>query len=201
MFQHHPDIYYHLGIAGSMRIKIHNDLYRPMATITFNAIIQKSRDNKLQNGWSYVIIPEAVVKKLTPKSRASFRIKGTIDEHVIRQVALLPLKGGGFMLPINAAMRKATGKKEGDKIKIAIQPDYREIKLEKEFLVCLADDAKAQENFNKLTPGHQRYFSKWIESAKTIETKTKRISQSVQGIGMGFNYGEMIRYFKEKKSE
>jgi uncharacterized protein YdeI (YjbR/CyaY-like superfamily) len=62
---------------------------------------------------------------------------------------------------------------------------------------CLADDPHALDFFNTLPRGHQNYFSNWIESAKTSETKVKRISQAVQGLAMRMGYGEMIRYFRK----
>jgi hypothetical protein len=37
------------------------------------------------------------------------------------------------------------------------------------------------------------YFSKWIEEAKTSQTKTKRIAMAVTALGLGQGYPEMIR--------
>jgi uncharacterized protein YdeI (YjbR/CyaY-like superfamily) len=66
-------------------------------------------------------------------------------------------------------------------------------------MACLADDATALDFFNTLSKGHQTYFSNWIEAAKTVETKTKRITQAVMGLSMGLGYGEMVRYFKKMR--
>ncbi len=66
-------------------------------------------------------------------------------------------------------------------------------------MACLEDDPNALDFFSQLTKGHQVYFSNWIESAKTVETKTKRITQAVTGLSMGMGYPEMIRYFKKQR--
>jgi len=58
---------------------------------------------------------------------------------------------------------------------------------------CLADDKEAMTTFKKLPPSHQHYYSNWIESAKTPETKARRIAQALNGLAKGFHYGEMIR--------
>jgi uncharacterized protein YdeI (YjbR/CyaY-like superfamily) len=63
----------------------------------------------------------------------------------------------------------------------------------------LEDEPKALAFFQQLSRGHQNYFSKWIESAKTPQTKAARIVKTVRGLSMSLDYGEMIRYFKEKK--
>jgi uncharacterized protein YdeI (YjbR/CyaY-like superfamily) len=52
----------------------------------------------------------------------------------------------------------------------------------------------AKKKFESLTRSHQMYFSKWIESAKTLETKTKRISLTIQAMEKNLNFGEMLRW-------
>lgn len=47
--------------------------------------------------------------------------------------------------------------------------------------------------FNTLTKGHQNYFSKWINAAKTIETQTKRIAMIIHALNNHWDYGSMIR--------
>jgi uncharacterized protein YdeI (YjbR/CyaY-like superfamily) len=64
-------------------------------------------------------------------------------------------------------------------------------------MACLDDEPAALAFFITLPKGHQQYFSNWIESAKTIDTKTKRIMQAVAGLAMGLGYGEMVRHFKK----
>ena len=63
---------------------------------------------------------------------------------------------------------------------------------------CLADEPAAIEFFKTLAGSHQRYFSKWIDSAKTIETKTKRIAWAVTALAKKQGYGEMIRSHSKK---
>jgi hypothetical protein len=43
-------------------------------------------------------------------------------------------------------------------------------------------------------PGsHRNYFSKWIDSAKTDATKTKRIAMAVNALSKKWGYPEMMR--------
>ena len=66
---------------------------------------------------------------------------------------------------------------------------------------CLADEPKAIAYFKTLPPGHQRYFSHWIDSAKTVPTESKRIAQAVSALAKGFGYGEMMRSLKKERDE
>lgn len=167
--------------------------------LTFKATLHKFEKHADKTGWTYIIIPLIIANQLKPNTRTSFRVKGKLDDFSIEQVALLPAGNGDFMMPINGNMRKGISKNEGATINVTLILDESEFKMSEDFLVCLEDEPKALEKFNSLSPSHQRYFSKWIEEAKTIETKTKRITQAIWGLSMGLDYGAMIRHFKEKK--
>ena len=66
-------------------------------------------------------------------------------------------------------------------------------------LACLVDDPVANSFFKTLPGSHQRYFSKWIDDAKTDQTRTKRIALAVNALAKEHNYGEMLR--NSKKNE
>lgn len=163
---------------------------------TFTALIRRDDRSKEKTGWSYIIIPAAQANKLTPGSRLGFRIKGKIDAHVLNKTSVLPMGDGTFMLPVNGTMRKALGKQHGDKVKLSIEVDKRKIELSKDLMMSLADEPAALDYFNSLSMSHRQYFSKWIEAAKTVDTKTKRIVASVIALSQKKNYGEMMREIK-----
>ncbi len=167
--------------------------------ICFTAKLEKYAANADKTGWTYFIISETISNKLKPGVRIGFRVKGKLDDYAIKQVSLLPVKGGKFMMPFNAAMRKATGKKHGDKISVEIEADESELKLSADFILCLADDPEAQQYFDSLPKSHQHYYSKWIEDAKTEPTKTKRIAIVVNGLARHMDYGAMLREQRDLK--
>ena len=113
----------------------------------------------------------------------------------------MPMGGGSFILPINAGMRKGTGKRKGAMLKVQLQAETKVKPLDTTLLDCLTDEPKALKYFQSLTPGHQRYFSNWIESAKTEETRAKRIAQSITALAKGLGYGEMIRSHKKERDD
>ncbi len=45
---------------------------------------------------------------------------------------------------------------------------------------------------------YQNYYSKWIESAKTEPTRTKRIALAVSTLAKGMSFPEMIRSSRRK---
>lgn len=170
-----------------------------MAPVTFKATILKFASKGEKTGWSYIHIPNDIVNRLKKGTKTSFRVKGKLDDYTIKAVALLPMGDGDFIMPVNGTMRKALKKKEGAMIDVKLEADNAELPLSADLLECLADDPDAQAFFDTLTKGHQRYFSNWIEDAKTPETKAKRIAMALKGLNMKLGYGPMIRHFKAIK--
>jgi len=78
-------------------------------------------------------------------------------------------------------------------LKLCLEEDKKMPALNFELLECLVDSPKAAERFKSLPRSHQMYFSKWIESAKTIQTRTKRIVMTIDAMEKNLNYGEMLR--------
>jgi hypothetical protein len=59
-----------------------------------------------KTGWTYIEIPADLVQKLKPGNRKEFKVKGKLDRLAINRISLLPMGGGTFIMPVNAAMRK-----------------------------------------------------------------------------------------------
>jgi hypothetical protein len=166
--------------------------------IRFTTRIQRFEKQGEKTGWSYIEITSAQAHKLKPDCKVSFRVKGQLDEHKIEKIALLPMGDGSFILPVNATIRKATNKKAGDKLIVILDADDRAVSISPDFIKCLKDDPRAFDFFKSLPKGHQNYFSKWIDSAKTLPTKTRRITMAVIALGQGQGFPEMIRANKAR---
>ena len=65
----------------------------------------------------------------------------------------------------------------------------------------MADEPEASSFFYSLTPGHQKYFSNWIESAKAESTKASRIAHTITAMIFKEDYGAMLRRIKEEKQD
>ena len=161
--------------------------------LTFEAIINKFDNQGEKTGWRYIEIPAVLAQQLFPANKKSFRVTGKIDSYPIEKVAVMPMGDGNFILPLNTVIRKGIGKKEGHSVTLNLKHDAGELLIDRDLLDCLEEDPVAKKIFNKLAPGHKNYFSKWIASAKTDATKTKRIAMTLEALVKGMDYGEMIR--------
>src|SRR5579862_1844368 len=161
--------------------------------IQFTTVLKRFGDQGEKTGWTYIEIPVDIAGKLKPGNKKSFRVKGWLDDLPIKSVALIPMGGGKFIMAVNAWMRKGIGKRKGAMVNVRLEVDNKKLALSKVLLACLADEPKALTFFKTLPPSHQQYFSKWIEEAKTGETKTKRIVQAINALSKGLNFGLMAR--------
>ena len=165
--------------------------------ITYSTRIQRFRKKGEKTGWSYIEISRRQAEQLKPGVKVSFRVKGFLDQYPLEKAALIPMGEGNFILPIKGDIRKAIGKGEGDTLRVQLSLDERPLTPSATFVKCLKDEPRAFEFFKTLPKSHQNYFSKWINSAKTKPTKTKRITMAVIALGSGLGFPGMLRANKK----
>ncbi len=169
--------------------------------ISFTAIIQKFGEQGEKTGWTYVAIPHAIANKIKPDTKKSYRVKGTLDEHKVKGLALVPMGGGDFILALNAVLRKKIRKNVGGSLQLQLEEDTAVIQLPEDLLACLEDEPLAKAHFFSLPPSHRLYYGRWIDSAKGDATRTRRIAQAINALAAAKDYGTMIREGKKEKGE
>ena len=169
--------------------------------IRLTATIKKFERQGEKTGWTYIEISADLAQKLKPGNKKEFKVKGKLDKYGIQRVSLLPMGGGGFIMPINATMRKAIGKRHGAMVQVQLMEDNSEFVFNKDLMECLTDEPVARQFFETLTGSHQRYFSKWIDSAKTEQTKAKRIAQAIDALAKRQGYPEMLRSLQQQREQ
>lgn len=160
-------------------------------------IIEKFDKQGEKTGWTYLFIPFDFAEKINKGVKKAYRVKGKIDAISFEQIALAPMGEGNFILPIKADLRKKIIKPLGEKVLLQIEVDTFEKPIDEELMECIKDDTLALKHFEAMPKSHQKYYSNYVESAKTTETKAKRIAQIVNAIARGLNYAEMIRENKK----
>jgi hypothetical protein len=165
--------------------------------VRFSATLKKFETQGEKTGWTYIEIPADIAQRIKPGNKKSFRVKGKLDHFSISGVSLLPMGGGAFIMAVNGAMRKGTGKRHGAMLQVRLEEDTAPFRFNKDFMECLEDEPAAIGFFKTLPGSHQRYFSKWIDDAKTEPTRVKRIAQAVSALAKKQGYSEMIRSLKQ----
>jgi hypothetical protein len=156
--------------------------------VQFTTTILKFGEQGEKTGWTYIVIPAALAQQLLPGNKKSFRVKGKLDEHPISGMALIPMGEGDFIMALKA---------EGAQLLVKLAIDAKPYEVNGLLMECLQDEPAAKHYFQSLPKSHQHYFSKWIESAKTEPTKTKRIAMAVNAMSKKMDFGQMLRSAKE----
>ncbi|MBO9620659.1 MAG: DUF1905 domain-containing protein [Niabella sp.] len=171
---------------------------KKQAGISFSATLLQFAEQGEKTGWTYVEVSAELAQELLPRNKKMFQVKGRLDQHAIAGAWLLPMGGGDFILPVNASMRKGIHKRKGAMVAIKLELDTNKYKLNQELMDCLTEEPEALLFFKSLPPSRQNYFSKWVDAAKTDETKATRIARCIYGLQRKWDYGQMIRFYKGK---
>ena len=167
--------------------------------VKFSTTILKFDKQGEKTGWTYITIAAKIAQQLNPGIKKSFRVKGLLDDFAIDKVALIPMGGGDFIMAVNAAMRKATGKRKGAIVKVQLAVDDSPILPPALLLECMEDEPEALKYYNSLPQGHRNYFTKWIDSAKTDATKAKRIALVIKTMVRKMDFGAMLREERDER--
>lgn len=161
--------------------------------VRYTTIIRRFEKQGEKTGWTFIEIPADVANKIKRGVKTSYRVKGKLDEHTIKGIAILPMGKGDFIMPLNADMRKKLHKKEGAMLRVQLEEDKAPFKFNADLMACLTDEPDALKFFKSLTGSHQKYFSKWVDSAKTDATIAKRIAMCVTAMQKKQSFPEMLR--------
>ncbi|HEY9559178.1 MAG TPA: YdeI/OmpD-associated family protein [Anseongella sp.] len=168
--------------------------------VQFSAEIERFEKNGEKTGWFYIVVPEATARKIKADNRQFFRVRGTINGREFAGLGLIPTGDGGFILAVNAGIRKTLEAGLGDMLQLSVEEDTDfEITTPADLEICLADDPRLLENFMKFNKANRNYFINWINGAKTEPTRTRRIAMTVEAMELELDFGAMIRRDKARR--
>jgi hypothetical protein len=124
-----------------------------------------------------IVVPEEVIEQLAAGKRPPVLVN--VNGYEYRNT--VGVMGGKHMISISAAVRKATGLKGGDPIRVtlSVAETPREVALPDDFAAALAADEQASVFFSKLSNSMQRYHIENIIAAKTADTRQRRIDKAL----------------------
>jgi len=130
--------------------------------------------------WGFVNVPKEVGKKL----HGMTKIEGVINGHPFR--ATLQSNGSGsHSLCVNEAMRRGADAGTGDTVKLAILGPEPAPVAPEDLRAALAASHEAKSLWKDLTTIGRRDYIRWIEGAKTPETRARRVTRTVEQLASG----------------
>jgi Bacteriocin-protection, YdeI or OmpD-Associated/Domain of unknown function (DUF1905) len=122
-------------------------------------------------------VPDEVVDALAAGRRPA--VKVTIGDHTYRST--IASRGDRYLLPVSAEHREAAGIAAGDTIDVDVVLDTepRVVEAPADLVAALEPHPEARRFFDGLTASQQKVFVLSVESAKTEETRRRRVEKAV----------------------
>lgn len=149
--------------------------------IAFKAKMEKSNDGM---NTAFITIPFNVEK--TYGTKGQVKVKASFDGHPYRGV-IANMGTGCHIIGVRKDIRAAIKKSVGDFVDVTIEKDTEErvVEVPEDLRAALSKSKKAEEFFNTLSFTNRKEYAVWVSSAKKIETREKRLAESIQKLLAG----------------
>jgi hypothetical protein len=125
-----------------------------------------------------IVVPDEVLEQLAAGRRPAV----VVDLGGRHEYRTTPgVMGGRTMLPVSAAVRQASGLSGGDPVRVTltVATGPREVEVPADLAAALAADEQAGAFFAGLSNSLQRYHADQVGSAKSPETRQRRIDKAL----------------------
>ena len=140
-------------------------------SVTFETTVTATGNN------TGIVVPGEAIEQLGAGNRPPVLVN--VNGYEYRNT--VGVMGGRHMISISAAVRKATDLKGGDPIRVTLTlaDTAREVNVPGDFAAALAADEPARAFFEKLSNSMQRYHVDNINTAKSADTRQRRIERAI----------------------
>jgi hypothetical protein len=122
-------------------------------------------------------VPSNVIEALGGGKRPLVKVK--INHYSYRSA--VAVMDGKYMISMSSEHRRAGGFQGGDAVVVTLQLDLepRTVELPEDLKTALVK-ANVMEAFEKSAPSMQKEYVRWVEDAKTLGTRERRIAKTVE---------------------
>lgn len=167
--------------------------------VEFTTIILQFKEQGEKTGWTYIEIPADIAQQIKPGNKKSFRVRGSLDAFSVQGMALMPMGEGNFIMALKADVRKGIHKNAGAVLQVRLEEDIDfKVEMPADLQECFDFEPDAFEFYNSLAKSHREYFIKWVDSAKTSQTRASRIVNTVNAMLRKWSYSQMIREMRKE---
>jgi hypothetical protein len=123
---------------------------------------------------TYAFVPATTMRAFEGRVRVPVRV--TVNGVTWRTT--ICNMGGGPMIGVTAAVRKAAGIGRGDRITLEVERDTQERTVEVPADFAKALRAAERRAFDAMSYSHRKEYVQWIDGAKKPETRLRRIEKA-----------------------
>ena len=129
-------------------------------------------------GKTGIVVPDEAIAELAAGRRPAVHVE--LNGYAYRST--VAVMGGQHLIAVNAQVREATGLAPGDPVSVTltVAGTPREVDVPDDLAAALAADEQVQDFFAALSNSLQRYHVDLVVSAKTPQTRQRRIENAVR---------------------
>ena len=130
-----------------------------------------------------ICVPDKIVNDLGAGKKPPVIVK--VNNYTYRNT--IAVMGGKFMIGVSADIRKKTGIKGGDKVKVTLELDTkpREVEVPADFQQLLDKNPKAKQFFETLSYSNKQRYILPLGQAKTEATRKNRLEKFINELNEG----------------
>jgi hypothetical protein len=130
-----------------------------------------------------LLVPPEVVTGLGESKKPAVTV--TVNGFTYRST--IAARGGRYLIPVSADIRKQSGVAAGDEVDVDVELDTapREISVPDDFAERLAAEPAVLDFFNTLSYSNKSVHTLSIEQAKTPETRARRVDKAMDTLRQG----------------
>ena len=140
-------------------------------SVSFDATVAATGNN------TGIVVPDAVIEQFAAGRRPAVLV--SLNGYEYRTT--VGVMGGTPMISVSAAVRTATGLKGEDPVHVTltVADGPPEVTIPADFAAALEADGQARAFFGKLSNSLQRYHIDAITTAKSADTRQRRIDKAI----------------------
>jgi hypothetical protein len=137
-------------------------------------------DGKTATG---LLVPPEVVAGLGDSRKPAVTV--TLGGFTYRST--IASRGGRYLIPVSADVRKQSGVSAGDEVDVDVELDSapREITVPGDFAERLAAEPAVRQFFDSLSYSNKSVHTLSVEQAKTAETRARRLDKAMDTLRQG----------------
>lgn len=127
-----------------------------------------------------VPVPESVIEELGGGRRP--RVSVSLNGYSF--LTSLGTMSGQVLIPVSAVVRSAAGIEAGDRLTVEIElaSEPAQVAVPEDLRAALVAEPETFAFFEGLSASQRRGYAEWIEQAKKVETRTRRLEQTVEAL-------------------
>jgi hypothetical protein len=152
-----------------------------MAALRFTSLI------KIRDGNPYILVARARAKTIKPGSRKPLPVLVRINGKPVEawRINMMPVGDGSFYLYLHGDVRRASGTKVGDRVRVEVGFDasYRngpQHPVPSWFRAALQRNPRAMTNWEALIPSRKKEILRYFARLKSQEARERNLERALQ---------------------